>query len=60
MTDDDEGFEVARITIRRVILNGGDDVVRVEYSDGLTLLDGLGMLAFATVTAPEDVDEDDD
>ena len=50
--------EVARITIVKTFddnMPGGSGVF-THYSEGLSLLDALGMLAFATATTPDTYD----
>ena len=47
--------EVARITIVKYFDDNAADgeAVYARYSDGLSLLDALGMLAFTTATTPD-------
>lgn len=47
--------EVARIVIVKTFddLAPGGEAVAAAYSDGLSLLDALGMLAFTTATTPD-------
>lgn len=53
-----EPVEVARITIVKTFDEDADGGVacEVSYSDDLTLLDALGLLAFATTTTPDNYD----
>lgn len=52
MADDDvdEGVEIARITIVKSFNDAADGgfMVATTYSEGLALVDALGMLAFST------------
>lgn len=50
--DPPQGVEVARITIVKTFDADADGgaAVWTTYSDGLTLIDALGMLAFAQAT----------
>ena len=62
MSDDeqDEGLQVAEITITRRLVDGPtSDQVWVSYSDGLTLLDALGLLRFAEMSVIDDFNESD-
>lgn len=58
----EESLEVSRITIVRTLSQSGMDIVSVDCSDGLTLLDTLGMLSFATASIISDshLDEQED
>jgi hypothetical protein len=57
---EDSGAELARIEIVRWLRDDEEDIVTSTYSDGLTLLDALGMLAFATATCLPDFEATDD
>lgn len=56
--------EIARITIIKSFDDDADggEAVLTQYSDGLSLVDALGMLAFAQATTLDTYmnDEDDD
>lgn len=50
-----EGFEVASITVTRRLVDGPDsDQVWVNWSDGITMLEALGMLRMAEMTIVDD------
>jgi len=60
-----EPMEVGRLTITRVLDDEDGDTVRVEVSEGLTLIEALGMLRLSedtliTTQMFTAFDEDDD
>ena len=60
-----EPMEVGRLTITRVLDDEDGDTVRVEVSEGLTLIEALGMLRLSedtliTTQMFTALDEDDD
>ena len=63
--DDDQDVIVSTVTITRRYYPGRDDpderdVVSVQSSDGLTLLDTLGLLEFAKLSTAADMLRDTD
>lgn len=64
MADEERGdrIEVGRITIIKAFADDSESgsAVRVQYSDGLDMLDALGMLAFAQTLAMAQILEGDD
>lgn len=65
MPDDDaedEGLQVAEIKIRRSLHDSGNDSsdqVWVTTSEGMSLLEALGLLRFAEMTIIEEFSQDD-
>lgn len=62
--DEDDRIILAQITITKYLddtIEGGV-AVETDYSDGLPLIEALGLLTFATLSVPEDYygDEADD
>ena len=58
---DDEGYQVAEITISRRLVDGPDsDQVWVHWSEGITLLEALGMLKMAEMTVIDDFQSEDE
>lgn len=55
----EKDLEISRITIVRTLSPSGMDIVSVDCSEGLTLLDTLGMLSFATASVISDTNMDD-
>lgn len=55
------GIEIGRVTIiKRLDVDGTTEVINTCYSDGLTLIDALGMLTFALAYTPPAFDTDDE
>jgi hypothetical protein len=55
---DDDGLQVAEITVTRRFYVTDDptesDQISVSWSDGMTLIDALGLLRFAEMSVIED------
>ena len=67
MSDDTEDLEVGRITITRILANDGSDHVQVIPSEGLSMVEALGMIELSKDTlivtrmfSVDAFDEDDD
>ena len=60
MSDGGGEIEIGRLLIRRMMDDEGDVYIHIDTSEGLPLIDALGMAAFAQAFLPEIYDHDCD